>query len=212
MDFFSQRMRSPIHQPSQDHRYCPVTFDTRTATGMARSPTPGRGYVGKSPMPSSRPHSIFTPTGRIRLRHPVAIGLGRTVALTGVYSTGDGQYRLHRDVLSWWKYTPFVPKLLNRRARRQSSPSVAGYGQHQQCYSSTFCSNSYLQVKSFRWDIPSLHLPAKPVWTRSGSLWRSNLFTFSKLTKYNIDPEQPGVNNGYYPQQKTLSFGINFSL
>ena len=40
----------------------------------------------------------------------------------------------------------------------------------------------------------------------------STLFTFSKLTKYNIDPEQPGVNNGYYPQQKTLSFGINFSL
>jgi hypothetical protein len=40
----------------------------------------------------------------------------------------------------------------------------------------------------------------------------SNILTFSELTKYNIDPESPGVNNGYYPQQRTLSFGLNFSL
>ena len=40
----------------------------------------------------------------------------------------------------------------------------------------------------------------------------SNLLTFSGLTKYNIDPEQPGVNNGYYPQQKTYQVGVKITF
>ena len=32
------------------------------------------------------------------------------------------------------------------------------------------------------------------------------------LTKYNIDPEQPGVNNGYYPQQKTYQVGVKITF
>lgn len=39
-----------------------------------------------------------------------------------------------------------------------------------------------------------------------------NLLTFSGLKKYNIDPEAPAVNNGYYPQQRKYSFGINLSF
>ena len=39
-----------------------------------------------------------------------------------------------------------------------------------------------------------------------------NLLTFSQLNKYNIDPESPAVNNGYYPQQRTFSFGVNLSF
>ncbi|MCS3313481.1 TonB-dependent receptor [Bacteroides sp. BFG-637] len=39
-----------------------------------------------------------------------------------------------------------------------------------------------------------------------------NLFTISGLTKYNIDPESPAVNNGYYPQQRTYTFGINLTF
>ena len=39
-----------------------------------------------------------------------------------------------------------------------------------------------------------------------------NLLTFSHLTKYNIDPEQPGVSNGYYPQQRIFSFGLNVTF
>jgi hypothetical protein len=83
-------------------------------------------------------------------------------------------------------------------------------------YSSTFWyrNGNYLRVKSFQLGYT---LPASL--TRKAGVDKirlfmegSNLFTFSELTKYNIDPEQPGVNNGYYPQQKTLSFGLNFSL
>ncbi len=38
----------------------------------------------------------------------------------------------------------------------------------------------------------------------------TNLLTFSKL-KY-IDPEAPSVNNGYYPQQRVFSLGLNVKL
>ena len=41
----------------------------------------------------------------------------------------------------------------------------------------------------------------------------TNLFTFDKLSKYHIDPEAPSGQGGfYYPQQKTLSVGINLSF
>lgn len=38
----------------------------------------------------------------------------------------------------------------------------------------------------------------------------TNLFTMSQF-KY-LDPEAPDVNNGYYPQQKTFTFGLNLTL
>jgi hypothetical protein len=41
----------------------------------------------------------------------------------------------------------------------------------------------------------------------------TNLFTFNKLKDYNIDPESPSGNAAYYyPQVKTISFGVNVSL
>lgn len=40
----------------------------------------------------------------------------------------------------------------------------------------------------------------------------SNLFTISKLKKYGLDPEAPSVNNGYYPQQRVYTVGINVTL
>lgn len=36
----------------------------------------------------------------------------------------------------------------------------------------------------------------------------TNLLTFNKLSKYGIDPEAPNVG-WYYPQQRTISFGVN---
>ena len=40
----------------------------------------------------------------------------------------------------------------------------------------------------------------------------SNLFTISSLSKLGIDPEAPSVNNGYYPQQRVFSFGLNVTF
>ena len=39
----------------------------------------------------------------------------------------------------------------------------------------------------------------------------SNLFTISGLPD-GIDPESPGVNNGYYPQQRTIMGGITLTF
>jgi hypothetical protein len=39
----------------------------------------------------------------------------------------------------------------------------------------------------------------------------SNLLTISGLPE-GIDPESPGVNNGYYPQQKTFMGGISVTF
>ena len=38
----------------------------------------------------------------------------------------------------------------------------------------------------------------------------TNLLTFSGF-KY-IDPENPGINNGYYPQQRTFSLGLKLTF
>ena len=41
----------------------------------------------------------------------------------------------------------------------------------------------------------------------------TNLLTFNKLGKYHIDPEAPSGQGGwYYPQQRTLSVGVNVSF
>ena len=38
-----------------------------------------------------------------------------------------------------------------------------------------------------------------------------NLFTIDGLPK-GIDPESPGVNNGYYPQQRLVMGGISITF
>jgi len=41
----------------------------------------------------------------------------------------------------------------------------------------------------------------------------TNLFTLSNLNKYNVDPEmQSGTAGRYYPQQRTISFGLNLDF
>ena len=40
----------------------------------------------------------------------------------------------------------------------------------------------------------------------------TNLLTLSKLSGMGIDPEAPSVNNGYYPQQRVFSTGINITF
>jgi TonB-linked SusC/RagA family outer membrane protein len=40
----------------------------------------------------------------------------------------------------------------------------------------------------------------------------TNLFTFSSLNKYGIDPESPSGVFSYYPQERTFSIGLNLSL
>jgi TonB-linked SusC/RagA family outer membrane protein len=73
----------------------------------------------------------------------------------------------------------------------------------------------YLRLKtlSIGYNIPKsllnkYHLGQVRIYTAG-----TNLLTLSKLGKYNIDPEAPSGNGGYYyPQQRTITLGINLSL
>jgi TonB-linked SusC/RagA family outer membrane protein len=75
---------------------------------------------------------------------------------------------------------------------------------------------SYLRLRSasLGYDIPN-NLLTKVGFSKSRIyLAGTNLFTLSSVNKYGIDPEmQDGIKVGnYYPQQRTLSLGINLSF
>lgn len=67
---------------------------------------------------------------------------------------------------------------------------------------------SYLRLKNMQlaYDLPQKFLQHTPLGGLRVFLAGTNLFTISAF-KY-IDPENPGINNGYYPQQRTVSLGV----
>ncbi|MCK0148225.1 TonB-dependent receptor [Arenibacter sp. F26102] len=76
-------------------------------------------------------------------------------------------------------------------------------------------SASYLRLKSL-----SIGYNVPTEWAQKSSFSKirlyiagTNLFTFDKLKDFNVDPELPSGSAGlYYPQQRTLSVGVNVSL
>ncbi len=182
------------------------------------------GYVGKSPY--SRFQTSLNLNGSWKgfdFDILFQSGLGRTVALTGVYTSTGSEGIMDNTAFTKLFYhggnspqflpeNSWTPDNTNAEFPRLSLVNVSTNN----AYSSTFWyrNGNYLRLKSFQigYTIPQS-------FTRSAGIDRirlyvegSNILTFSELTKYNIDPESPGVNNGYYPQQRTLSFGLNFSL
>lgn len=73
----------------------------------------------------------------------------------------------------------------------------------------------YLRLKSFA---VGYNLPAgicRNLYVQQVRVYLSgtNLFTLDKLKKYNTDPEAPsGMSGYYYPQQRTVSLGVNLSF
>lgn len=178
------------------------------------------GYVGKSP------YSKFQTSLNINgdwkgfdFDILLQSGLGRTVALTGVYSSGVMDNTAFTKLFYHGGNSPqFLPENSwrpdnqNAEFPRLSLVTVS----NNNGFSSTFWyrNGNYLRLKSFQlgYTIPGSFTRKAGIDKIRLFVEGSNLLTLSGLTKYNIDPEQPGVNNGYYPQQKTLSFGLNFSL
>lgn len=179
------------------------------------------GYVGKSDYPKFQ-SSLNLNANYKGFDFDVLFqaGLGRTVALTGQYSGSGimdntaftkmfyhgGNSPLFLAQNSW------TPENTSAEFPRLSVVNLS----NNNGFSSTFWyrSGDYLRMKSFQvgYSVPSSVL--KYIGANKLRLYveGSNIFTLSELTKYNIDPEQPSVNNGYYPQQKTFSFGINLTL
>jgi len=71
---------------------------------------------------------------------------------------------------------------------------------------------SYLRVKNAQlaYDLPARLFAKAPISGFRVFLAGTNLLTFSSF-KY-IDPENPGINNGYYPQQRTVSLGAKVTF
>lgn len=150
-------------------------------------------------------------------------GLGRTVALTGVYTAPGSEGIMDNTAYTRMFYhggnTPvfvpensWTPENTDADFPRLSLVTVSTNN----AYSSThwYKSGDYLRLKTFQigYSLPKNFI--RSIGFTSFRIYAegSNIFTVSELTKYNIDPEQPGVNNGYYPQQKTFSLGVNVTL
>ena len=71
---------------------------------------------------------------------------------------------------------------------------------------------SYLRVKNAQlsYDFPASIFAKTPVTGVRVFIAGTNLLTISSF-KY-IDPENPGINNGYYPQQRTVSLGAKVTF
>lgn len=179
-----------------------------------------RGYIGKSAYPKFV--GGFTFNGEWK-GFDIAIllqgAIGRDVALTGVYSGGI------MDNTSMTK--PFYhngnsPKYLVENSWRENNtggefPRLSLVtASSNNAFSSTYWyrNGDYIRVKSMQigYSVPKKWI--KPVGMDNLRIYAEgqNLLTFSQLSKYNIDPEQPGVSNGYYPQQRIISMGINLTF
>lgn len=179
-----------------------------------------RGYVGKNAYPKFTGGLSFSGDWKgIDLSFLFQTGLGRDVALTGVYSGGIMD---NTQMTKAFYHGGNSPKFLVENSWTEEHTnakfprlSIAPASSNN-AYSSTYWyrSGDYLRLKNLQ---IGYTLPAK--WMKKAGIDRlriyfegQNLWTLSGLTDYNIDPEQPGVSNGYYPQQRLYSFGVNLSF
>jgi TonB-linked SusC/RagA family outer membrane protein len=76
-------------------------------------------------------------------------------------------------------------------------------------------STAYIRLKnlSLGYDVPSSLLEKVNIEKLRIYVSGTNLLTFSSISRYGADPEMPEGNvNNYYPQQRTLSIGVNVSF
>ncbi len=179
-----------------------------------------RGYIGKSAYPKFTAGLTLNGEWKgIDVSMLFQAGLGRDVALTGVYSSGV------MDNTSMTR--PFYhggnsPVYLLENSWREDNKNAEFPrlslvpASSNNAYSSTYWyrNGDYVRLKSTQ---IGYSIPQK--WVRKAGFDKvriyaegQNLITISQLTKYNIDPEQPGVSNGYYPQQRVISMGINLTF
>jgi len=182
------------------------------------------GYVGKSAYPKLQTSLDLNGSWKgFDFDCLFQAGFGRTVALTGVYTaTGSSGIMDNTSFTKLFYHGGNSPVYLaenswteentNAEFPRLSLVNVS----NNNGYSSTFWyrSGDYVRLKTFQvgYTIPSKITKSWGAESLRFYFEGSNILTFSELTKYNIDPEQPGVNNGYYPQQKTFSVGVSLTL
>ena len=182
------------------------------------------GYVGKSSMPTHTGSlNLFANWKGFDVDLLFSWGLGHEVALTGEYtatgSVGIMDHTSYTLPFKWYGNSPvyLVENSWTPENTDAKFPRLCATPQNNNdAYASTFWykNGNYLRMKSFS---VGYTIPEKIVSKAHISRLRVfaegyNIFTFSGLSKYNIDPEAPAVNNGYYPQQRKFSFGLNLTF
>jgi hypothetical protein len=179
-----------------------------------------RGYVGKSAYPEfTGGLSFYGEWKGIDISFLWQGALGRDIALTGVYSGVGMDNSLFTKS---FYHTSNTPLYLVENSWTPDNPnaifprlSITPPGNNN-AYSSDFWyrNGDYLRLKSLQigYNIPKKILNYVGINALRVYVEGQNLLTFSELTKYNIDPEQPGVSNGYYPQQRVFAAGIKLTF
>lgn len=184
------------------------------------------GYVGKSSRPTHNGSlSLFGDWKGFDFDMLFSWGLGHDIALTGQYTAEDAAESGTMDHTSFTKAfyqkgnspTYLVENSWRPDYTNADFPRLEVEGpNNQNGYSSTFWykKGNYLRLKTVQigYSFPKQWI--NPIGVERIRLFVEgyNLFTISGLTKYNIDPESPAVNNGYYPQQRTFTFGVNLTF
>lgn len=182
------------------------------------------GYVGKSNMPTHTGSlDLFASWKGFDVDLLFSWGLGHDVALTGQYtasgSEGIMDHTSYTLPFKWFGNSPtyLVEGSWTPENTNAEFPRLCATPQNNNdAYASTFWykSGNYLRMKSFAigYTIPEKIVRKAGITKLRIFAEGYNLFTLSGLSKFNIDPEAPAVNNGYYPQQRKMSFGINLTF
>ncbi len=182
------------------------------------------GYVGKSSTPKhSGSMDLFASWKGFDFDVLFAWGLGHDVALTGQYTSAGSEGIMDNTAYTKMFYhggnspaylaeNSWTPENTKAEFPRLSLVTVSSNN----AYSSTFWyrNGDYLRIKTAQigYNFPKRWLLSTGVEAVRIFAEGYNLLTFSGLSKYNIDPEAPAVNNGYYPQQRTFSLGLKLTF
>lgn len=183
-----------------------------------------QGYFGKSSRPTHTGSlNIFGDWKGFDFDMLFSWGLDNVVALTGVYTaTGSSGVQDNTSFTKPFYHGGNSPTFLVEKSWTPENPNaefprleISGPSNNNG-FSSTFWyrSGDYLRLKTAQIGYNFSKKMLKPLGVEDVRLYVEgyNLLTFSGLTKYNIDPESPSVNNGYYPQQRTYTMGVKVTF
>lgn len=182
------------------------------------------GYVGRSNTPTHTGSlDLFGEWRGFDFDLLFSWGLGHDVAMTGVYTaTGSSGVMDGTSYTVPFKWYGNSPTYLVEQAWRPDNTDAtfprlyATPPNNNDAYASTFWyrKGDYFRLKTAQigYTIPQKLIARSGITKLRVYVEGYNIFTCSQLVKYNIDPESPAVNNGYYPQQRKIAFGINLSF